>query len=138
LATEAQIDGPETSPRTTRKYLDQLTQIYVLDELPAWSVHLRSSIALRAKPKWHFVDPSLGVAALRASPASLLEDLETLGTFFEAMVVRDLRTYADTIDARVFHYRHSGSLEVDVITAGTASYLRDDGIQVIALGHLTA
>jgi len=186
LATESQMDGPETSPQTVRKYLDQLTQVFVLDELTAWPVHLRSSIARRVKPKWHFVDPSLGAAALRATPDTLLGDLETLGLFFESLAIRDLRAYADTIDARVFHYRDSEGLEVDaiierpdgawaacevklggdssieqaatnmvrlqnrisvdkwshctslnVITAGSTSYRRDDGIQVIALGHLT-
>ncbi|MDR1213496.1 MAG: DUF4143 domain-containing protein [Propionibacteriaceae bacterium] len=187
LASEAQLDGAGASPQTIRKYLDQLTQVFVLDELTAWPVHLRSSIALRVKPKWHFVDPSLGAAVLRATPDSLLNDLETFGLFFESLAIRDLRVYADTIDAQVFHYRDSEGLEVDaiierpdgawtayevklggessidqaaanlarlrnrvsadkwsqlaslnVITAGAASYRRDDSVQVIALGHLAA
>ncbi|MDR0284089.1 MAG: DUF4143 domain-containing protein [Propionibacteriaceae bacterium] len=115
LATETQIDGAGAGASTVRKYLDQLTQVFVLDELAAWPVHLRSSIARRVKPKWHFVDPSVGAAALRVTPAVLLNDLETFGLFFESLVIRDLRAYADTIDARVFHYRDSEGLEVDAI-----------------------
>jgi predicted AAA+ superfamily ATPase len=164
-----------------------LTQVYVLDELPAWPVHLRSSIARRVKPKWHFVDPSLGTAVLRATPESLLQDLEAFALFFESLALRDLRAYADLIDAQVFHYRDSENLEVDtiierpdgtwaaceiklggdraidraavtlrrlqnrlsadkwsmlaslnIISAGTASYCREDGVRVIALGHLAA
>lgn len=186
LADEAQIDGTGASTQTIRKYLDQLTQVFVLDELTAWPVHLRSSIVRRVKPKWHFVDPSLGAAVLRATPDSFLKDLETFGLFFESLAIRDLRAYADTIDAQVFHYRDSEGLEVDaiierpdgtwaaceiklggesnidqaatnlarlqnrlpaskwhqlaslnVITAGPTSYRRKDGIQVVALGHLT-
>jgi len=186
LAAEAHIDGAGAAPPTIRKYLDQLTQVFVLDELPAWPVHLRSSIARRVKPKWHFVDPSLGAAVLRVTPDSLLRDLEAFGLFFESLAIRDLRAYADTVDAQVFHYRDSENLEVDaiierpdgtwaaceiklggseaieqaassllrlqnrlpadkwsmlaslnIITAGPASYCRDDGVRVIALGHLT-
>lgn len=115
LATEAQIYGPGPTTQTTRKYLDQLTQINVLDELAAWPVHLRSNIAQRVKPKWHFADPSLAASAIRATPESLLSDIEALGLFFESLAVRDLRTYADTIGARVYHYRDAEGLEVDTI-----------------------
>jgi hypothetical protein len=60
------------------------------------------------------VDPSLAVAALRTSPAALLRDLETLGCLFESLVVRDVRIYAQAIDAAVFAYRDN-TVEVDVI-----------------------
>ncbi|MCL2803490.1 MAG: DUF4143 domain-containing protein [Micrococcales bacterium] len=115
LAAEAQIGERGPTAQTVRKYLDQLTQIYVLDELPAWPVHLRSSIAQRVKPRWHFVDPSIGAAALRVTPGTLLDDVETLGLFFESLAVRDLRAYADTINSRVFHYRDAEGLEVDTV-----------------------
>ncbi|HOM59154.1 MAG TPA: DUF4143 domain-containing protein, partial [Kiritimatiellia bacterium] len=100
---------------TVRKYLDQLTRIFVLEELPAWRPHIRSSIQTRVKPKWHFVDPSLATAALGISSDRLLEDLNAMGLLFESMVVRDLRVYADVVDAKVFHYRDSTGLEIDAI-----------------------
>jgi predicted AAA+ superfamily ATPase len=115
LAQEAQLfDGTPTA-QTVRKYLDQLTQIYVLEELPAWRTHMKSSVQTRVKPKWHFVDPSLATAALRVSPQSLLDDLAAMGFFFESLAIRDLRVYAQAIDAEVFHYRDSTGLEVDAI-----------------------
>ncbi len=116
LATEAEIpSGNHLSVPTVRKYLDQLTRIFVLEELPAWKPHIRSSIQTRVKPKWHFIDPSLATAALGISADRLLEDLNAMGLLFESMVVRDLRVYADIVDARVFHYRDSSGLEIDAI-----------------------
>jgi uncharacterized protein len=61
------------------------------------------------------VDPSLAVAALRASPERLLNDLNLFGFLFESLVVRDLRVYAQATDATVFHYRDNTDLEVDAI-----------------------
>ena len=63
----------------------------------------------------HFVDPSLAVAALDASPAALAADLEFFGFLFESMVIRDLRVYAQASDTEVFHYREKNGLEVDAI-----------------------
>ncbi|MFM9197680.1 MAG: ATP-binding protein [Planctomycetia bacterium] len=115
LATESEISTGSLSTPTVRKYLDQLTRIYVLEELPAWRPHIRSSIRARVKPKWHFVDPSLATAALGVSPDGLLGDLNAMGFLFESLAVRDLRVYADGIDAGVFHYRDSSDLEIDAI-----------------------
>ena len=70
---------------------------------------------LRTRPVRHFVDPSLAVAALRATPQRLLDDLEYFGFLFESMVIRDLRVYAQAAEAEVFHYREKGGLEVDAI-----------------------
>jgi predicted AAA+ superfamily ATPase len=70
---------------------------------------------LRSAPTRHFVDPSLAVAALGADPARLLRDVETLGLLFESLVVRDLRVFAQALDANVFHYRDATGLEVDAI-----------------------
>lgn len=115
LAGEALIGDAGPTTRTIRRYLDQLTQINVLEELPAWPTHLRSSVAQRVKPKWHFADPSIGAAALRATPDVLLQDMNTFGLFFESLAIRDLRAYADTINAQVWHYRDSDGFEIDAV-----------------------
>ncbi len=115
LAAEAEIPSGSLSTPTVRKYLDQLARIFILEELPAWKPHLRSSIRMRIKPKWHFVDPSLATAALGTSPDGLLGDLNAMGLLFESLAVRDLRVYADGLDASVSHYRDSTGLEIDAI-----------------------
>jgi predicted AAA+ superfamily ATPase len=100
---------------TVREYLDALERLMVVEDQPAWGPHLRSRHRLRLAPKRHFVDPSLAVAALRATPDRLLGDLKSLGFLFESLVVRDLRIYAQASGALVSQYRDDGGLEVDAI-----------------------
>ncbi|MGI8947803.1 MAG: ATP-binding protein [Ornithinimicrobium sp.] len=107
------VSGLERS--TVRDYLDALTRLMVLEDQPAWARHLRSKARLRQSAKRHFVDPSLAVAALRASPARLRADLNLFGLVFESMVIRDLRIYSQPREGEVQHYRDSNGLEVDAI-----------------------
>ena len=102
---------------TVAEYLDALERLMVVEQQPAWRPHLRSRASLRSTPVRHFVDPSLAVAALGASPAALEADLEFFGFLFESMVIRDLRVYAQAADAEVFHYREKDGLEVDAVVA---------------------
>lgn len=101
--------------RDGRDYLVALSRLMILEDQRAWAPHLRSRSVLRKAAKRHFVDPSLAVAALRATPERLLFDLELLGLLFESLVVRDLRVYARPVDARLFQYRDNNGLEVDAV-----------------------
>ncbi len=107
-------DGP-LKDDTAREYLDALARLMIVEDQPAWAPHLRSRYVLRSAVKRHFVDPSLAVAAMRATPERLLQDLNLLGLLFESLVVRDLRVYAQAVDAQVLQYRDSNGLEVDAI-----------------------
>jgi hypothetical protein len=115
IARDTEGEGGPIRRETASDYLDALTRLMVVEDQPAWRPHLRSKTALRSGPKRHFIDPSLAVAALRATPADLLADLELLGFLFESLVVRDLRVYAQAADADVLQYRDSNDLEVDAI-----------------------
>ncbi|WP_159805951.1 ATP-binding protein [Cellulomonas citrea] len=119
LVGETISDTPDDAGSLTRptayRYQDALARLMVLELQPAWSTHLRSRSRLRDKPRTHLVDPSLAAAALDASPATLVRDLNTLGLLFESLVVRDMRVYADALDATVSHYRDSDNLEVDIV-----------------------
>lgn len=121
IAADAGGSDGELDRNTVRDYLSALERLMVVEEVPAWAPHLRSRSRLRSAPKRHFVDPALAVAALDASPAALLRDLNLTGYLFESLVVRDLRVYAQSNEARVMHYRDNTDLEVDVIVT------RDDG-----------
>lgn len=110
--------GSRPARSTVRAYLDELTRLFVLEPLPAWSTHLRSSASLRKSPKRFFADPALAVAALAASPTSVAKDLEAMGLLFESMAVRDLRVYAQSLDARLYYYGDSNNLEVDAVIDG--------------------
>lgn len=107
-------DGPLHN-ETVGEYLEALSRIMILEDQPAWAPHLRSRIRLRKSPKRHFVDPSLAVAALGATPKQLSADLNFLGLLFESLVVRDLRVFAQAEGAKVFHYRDETKLEIDAV-----------------------
>lgn len=114
LAAETSGDRP-LNRTTATEYLRSLERLFVVEDAPCWRTHLRSRATLRAAPKRHFVDPSLAVAALGASPQRLLSDLRALGFLFESLVVRDLRIYAQANAAEVYHYRDSDHLEADAV-----------------------
>ncbi len=107
---------------TVGQYLTALERLFIVEDQPAWEPHLRSRYVLRKTAKRHFVDPSLAVAALEASPQALLRDLNLLGLLFESLVIRDLRVYAQALGGRVKHYRDNSGLEVDAIVDAGESW----------------
>lgn len=118
ITTLARDAGDSEGPldrATVSEYLDALRRLMIVEDQPAWGVHLRTTHTLRKASTLHFVDPSLAVGTMRGSPESLTRDLPLLGLLFESMVVRDLRIYAQAVDAEVLHYRDSDGLEVDAI-----------------------
>ncbi len=118
LAADSDVPDAEAgvaSYETVSSYLAALERLMIVENLPAWNTHLRSSHQLRTSPTRHFVDPSVAVAALRATPDALLADLNFFGLLFESLVVRDLRVYAQAVDGAVYHYRDQTGLEIDAI-----------------------
>ena len=100
---------------TIASYLDALKKIFVLEDSLAWNPNLRSKTAIRSSETRYFSDPSIGVAALGIGPNDLINDLSTMGLFFESMCVRDLRVYADALEGTIYHYRDSKGLECDAV-----------------------
>ena len=122
------------SDETVVSYIKALKKIFVIEDMPAWNPNLRSKTAIRTSDTRYFVDPSLAVAALGLGPDDLLDDLETMGLFFETLCIRDLRVYAEANDGNVFHYRDKSELECDaVIHLRNGSY----GLVEIKLGGET-
>lgn len=95
--------------------MEALKKIFVLEDSVAWNPNLRSKTVIRTSDTRYFTDPSIGVAALGVGPNDLINDLNTMGLFFESMCVRDLRVYADSLDGMVYHYRDSSGLECDAV-----------------------
>jgi predicted AAA+ superfamily ATPase len=115
LAADVAGDGAKADPATIRDYLDALTAVFAYEELPAWSVALRSKSRLRTSGRIHLADPALALAALGVGPERLSRDPEYFGQVFEAMAVHDLRVYAGLEDGLVYHYRDDSGLEVDAV-----------------------
>lgn len=96
-------------------YIQALKKLFVIEDLTAWNPNIRSKAAIRTSDTRHFVDPSIGVAALGLGPKDLIGDLKSFGFFFEDLVVRDLRVFAEALDGKLFHYRDSNGLECDAV-----------------------
>lgn len=108
-------DENEVGIKTAGSYLDALRKIFVIEDSEAWNPNLRSKTAIRTANTRYFIDPSIGTAVLGLGPKDLINDLNTMGLFFETLCVRDLRIFADALDGQVFHYRDKSGLECDAV-----------------------
>ena len=109
------IDDEDIDSDTISVYLDIFTRLFLLDNQPPFASNIRSSVRLKQAEKRHFADPSLACALLKATPDRLINDLETLGFLFEALSERDLRIYADSFDAKLYHYQDYNNREIDAV-----------------------
>ena len=100
---------------TIADYIKALKKLYVIEDLEAWNPNIRSKAAIRTTDTRHFVDSSIGTASLGLGPNDLIKDIKSFGFFFEDMVVRDLRVYAESLDGKLYHYRDSNGLECDAV-----------------------
>ncbi len=134
-ATPGEADKPARS--TTEAFRHVLSNLWILDPLPAWSPSDNRLHRVAQAPKHHLADPALaarllGVSAeglLRGGEAGLsaLRDGTLAARLFESLVALSVRVYAQAADARVGHFRtRNGDHEVDVVIE------RDDG-RVLAL-----
>ena len=105
----------DASIDTITDYLDCFSRLFLIEDQPAFENKLRSSIKALKKPKRHFTDPSLAVAAIGATPEMLKYDLNTFGYLFEALCVRDLRIYSDFHGGKVYHYHDERDNEADAV-----------------------
>ena len=116
IIEDMKTNEPEDmSDETVSSYIKALKKIFIIEDMPAWNPNLRSKTSIRTSDTRYFVDPSLAIAALGIGPNDLLNDLNTLGLFFETLCVRDLRVYAEANDGDVFHYRDKSGLECDTV-----------------------
>lgn len=100
---------------TVATYLDVFERLYIIDNQPAYSANLRSSVRLKQAPKRHFCDPSLACALLKATPERLIGDLNTFGFMFESLCEHDLKIYAQSFGGQLFHYQDYKNREIDAV-----------------------
>lgn len=132
------------SRATIADYTSVLDSLFLIANQEAFSIHYRSSARIGKSAKRHLVDPSLSCASLHLTVDKLLNDHETFGLMFEALVERDLRIYADVFGGQLYHFRDNASGdEVDAIVefkdGGYAAFeikLSDGSVQD-AIGSLS-
>ena len=109
------IDDEELDKNTVSTYMDIFNRLFLTDNQKPFSTNIRSSIRVKQAEKRHFADPSLACAILGATPDKLIADLNTLGFLFEALCERDLRIYAESFDAKLYHYQDYNNNEIDAV-----------------------
>ena len=100
---------------TVVSYVGALKKIFVVEDMKAWCPNLRCKTPVRTSDTRYFTDPSIATAAMGVSPSNLLDDLPTFGLLFETLVARDLRTYAECLDGKLYHYLDKSGLECDIV-----------------------
>lgn len=110
-----EVDAEDIDAETVSTYLDIFKRLFLTDNQPPFASGLRSSVRIKQAEKRHFTDPSLACALLKATPAGLLSDLETLGFLFEALCERDMRIYAESFGAGLYHYQDYSGKEIDAV-----------------------
>lgn len=112
-----EIDDEDIDVETVSAYLDVFQRLFLTDNQKPFEAKLRSSIRIKQAEKRHLSDPSLAAALLNATPEMLLNDLNTLGFLFEALCERDLKIYAESFDAELYHYQDYNNNEMDAVIA---------------------
>lgn len=100
---------------TTRRYMDILESLFLVDTLPAW--HTRALRRLAKAPKLHFLDSGLLASIRNLSPERLRRDRTAFGPLLETFVFDELLKLASWSDDRYTfsHFRERGQNEVDLV-----------------------
>ena len=110
-----EMDDEDIDVETVAAYMDVFNRLFLTDNQPPFSAKLRSSTRVKQAEKRHFCDPSLACALLKATPEKLISDLETFGFLFEALCERDLKIYAESFGASLYHYQDYAGNEIDAV-----------------------
>lgn len=108
-------DNSSISKNTLSKYLNAFNRMFLFNNQEPFSPNIRSSLRVKQMEKRHFSDPAMACAMLKLTPKKLMNDLNTFGFMFEAMVERDLSIYAQSLNAKLFHYQDYRNNELDAV-----------------------
>ncbi|MCQ2557998.1 MAG: AAA family ATPase [Oscillospiraceae bacterium] len=105
------------SRQTMDAYIDAFRHLFIIEDQKAYTLPGGTTGGkLLKSPKLRFADPSLVVAALGLRPGMLVEDMETFGKVFDCLCVHELRIYAESIDAQIYHLLEGhGSISADAV-----------------------
>ena len=111
-----EVDNEDIDIDTLASYLNALDKLFLLDNDEPFSTKIRSSVRVKQSEKRHFADPSIACSLLNIKEEDkLINDLETFGLLFEAMVERDLKVYSDSFNAKCYHYQDYQDKEIDSV-----------------------
>lgn len=102
--------------KTAIAYEALLTNLLVVDAVPAWTTNRLKRLVL--SPKRHVVDAALAVSSLRIDVNAILRSGDLLGRLLDTFVVSQLRaeTVVSESRPRLYHLRQEqGRFEIDVL-----------------------
>lgn len=108
-------DNEDIDVDTVASYLDIFERLFIIDNQKPFFPKMRSSVKVKQAEKRHFVDPSLACSLLKGTKDKLLNDLNTLGFLFESLCERDLKIYAESFNANLYHYQDYNNKEIDAV-----------------------
>lgn len=118
-------DGDPPSKVTGIRYRDWLTELWLLDAVPAWLPPSRGLGKLAQTPKHFLADPALAARLLRVTAQDLVEGrgatmacegTPLLGALFESLVGLTVQACAQAAEGTVSHLRtQRGEHEVDFV-----------------------
>lgn len=79
-------DCESISKNTLTKYLDAFNRLFLFNNKEPFSPNISSSLRVKQMEKRHFADPAMACAMLNLTPKKMLNDLNTMGFMFEALV----------------------------------------------------
>lgn len=115
MLADVSVEMEGVTIKTFDDYVEALERLFVIEDIEAWSPAIRPATVIRSGKKRCFTDPSIAVAAMGASPASLEMDLKTFGFIYECMCLRDLRIYSQALGGRLSYYHDRYGLEADAV-----------------------
>lgn len=116
VADKTLYDSAGINRKTALAYESLLTNLSVIDALPAWSTNRLKRLV--ASPKRYLIDPALLQGILRTDENAVLRDGNLLGRVVETFVVAQLRAELTVAEARprLYHLRQEqGRREIDLI-----------------------
>ena len=108
-------DNEDIDVDTVASYLDIFERLFIIDNQKPFFPKMHSSVKVKQAEKRHFVDPSLACSLLKGTKDKLLNDLNTLGFLFESLCERDLKIYAESFNANLYHYQDYNNKEIDAV-----------------------
>lgn len=109
-------DAAQINRGTAHAYDSLLTNLFVLDTIPAWATN-RLTRLIKA-PKRYLIDSALVGAALGVDPAGVLRDGDLLGRVIDTFVTAQLRAELElpAYPPRLYHLRDKeGRHEIDLV-----------------------
>jgi uncharacterized protein len=110
-------DGAGIDRKTAIAYEALLTNLLVVEALPAWTTNRLKRLVL--SPKRHVVDAALAASILRLDVNAILRTGDLLGRLLDTFVVSQLRAEIVVSESRprLYHLRQEqGRFEVDVLS----------------------